>query len=542
MLLKYKQRQFGWLLAVFLGFVSCAGSGGSVQTNKNIRKILKSENSFYYYLLSEVNQSHQDPEGAQALLDQALDMDPDSSFLWSQKAMDSARKTNWQEAIAMVQKSLDLDGENFDALVLMGKLHAASQKPEIATGYYKKALALNPKNEELYNILAREYLSIKQMNNAIATLKTCLVQIPENNSCVFYLASIHVEQKNYAEALKYFNMVLALNPDNSKILQTIGEIYLEKKDYTKAIEIFEQIKQIEPGDMASVIRLGLMYYERKDLDRAIAEFEYVYQKFPKSDRVNYFLGMLYQEKNVPDKAYDYFDNIESSSNFFKESLSRMMMILRQSGDPLEAVTLLEKKVEKKDQDEQYHRIRVSLLMSANDFKRALAAVDQGLATVDSEADLSFQKAIILEKLGRWEESKKLLIKLTETIKASDRVYNYLGYSILMRENNVDEALKYIDKAVELNPGDGHIIDSQAWAYFLKNDTAKALELLIKADRLTPDEPTIHEHLGDVYLKQQNKTKARFYFERAIEIIKRNPHPTNEETTQIEAIRQKLGGF
>lgn len=43
--------------------------------------------------------------------------------------------------------------------------------------------------------------------------------------------------------------------------------------------------------------------------------------------------------------------------------------------------------------------------------------------------------------------------------------NYLGYSLVDRNENLDEALKLIQRAVELRPDDGYILDSLAWAYY-----------------------------------------------------------------------------
>lgn len=542
--LKFQHVRFigaGTVLMLLL-CMSCSGGDRAATTSRNIRKILKSENSYYHYLSSEVSKSNNAIDQAEIELEQALKKDPRSSFLWSQKAITSAGKTNWNEAIVHVKKSLELDPRNFDALVLLGKLQAANRQPDLAIVSYKSALELNRKSEELYNVMAREYISLKQIPSAIATLKTCLVQLPETMSCIYYLASIHIQEKNYEEALRYFNMVLVLNPDNVRVLQTIGEIHLELKNQAKAIEVFEQVKLIEPNDMASVIRLGLMYYERKELDRAIAEFEYVYERFPRSDRVNYFLGMLNQEKKSFEKAYEYFNNIDSSSPFFKEAVTRMIAILRSMNKPKEAALMLEQKIAKKDQDEQFHRIRVSLLMTTFEFKPALNAVEQALVQHKNQPDLMFQKAIILEKMDRWKESKSILKELANHPQATDRVFNYLGYTILVRDGEIDEGLRYISKAIELNPKDGHIVDSQAWGYFLKNDFEKALELLLKADRMTPDEPTIQEHLGDVYFKLKNKHKARYHYERSLRILSDKKQRSPDEDLQIEGIRKKLGDF
>jgi uncharacterized protein HemY len=46
-------------------------------------------------------------------------------------------------------------------------------------------------------------------------------------------------------------------------------------------------------------------------------------------------------------------------------------------------------------------------------------------------------------------------------------------------------------------------------------------MLEKAVTLVPDDPTILEHLGDAYLKTNNKTKALEYYRRSLLHKKKN---------------------
>ena len=56
----------------------------------------------------------------------------------------------------------------------------------------------------------------------------------------------------------------------------------------------------------------------------------------------------------------------------------------------------------------------------------------------------------------------------------------------------------IEKAVELRPEDGYIIDSLGWAHYRMGDYAGAVQYLEKAIELVPEDPTINDHLGDAY--------------------------------------------
>jgi tetratricopeptide (TPR) repeat protein len=367
-------------------------------------------------------------------------------------------------------------------------------------------------------------------------------EITEAMGCMYYMATIHLSSENYDEALKYFSMIYQLNPESPKLLQAMGDIYIKKKKYNKALEIFAQLKQMEPEDMSSYIRSGLIYFEMKDFDKAVVEFEFVLQKYPDSDRINYFMGVLYADKKNHDKAFSYFDRIGESSLFFFEALNRQIYILREQDKISEAVDLLENKIAKKSDSPDIVGLKVSLLLYAENYKRALAVISQGVSRFKDDDRLLFQRAVIYDKLGQWYQAKQDLHALIAMNPESEHVYNYLGYTMLERGENIDEAIKYITKAMTLKPNDGHIIDSLGWGHFKKGDYDKALELLLKAYQYQPQEPAILEHLGDVYFAMKNKRAARYYYEKALHLLNKISKKTDDDRKILKSVEDKLAQF
>ena len=68
-------------------------------------------------------------------------------------------------------------------------------------------------------------------------------------------------------------------------------------------------------------------------------------------------------------------------------------------------------------------------------------------------------------------------------------------------------------------------------YYKKGLYRKALECLDKAAKLTSDDPTIMEHIGDTYLKLNLPQKALEYYRLALE------KKENEKTDLQEKIRE-----
>ncbi|HFC05212.1 MAG TPA: tetratricopeptide repeat protein, partial [Rhizobiales bacterium] len=89
-----------------------------------------------------------------------------------------------------------------------------------------------------------------------------------------------------------------------------------------------------------------------------------------------------------------------------------------------------------------------------------------------------------------------------------------GYSWIDRGLHLDEAVKMVEKAAELRPRDGYIIDSVGWAYYRLGRYKLAVNRLERAVKLKPGDPTINDHLGDAYWRVDRKLEAKFQWAHA----------------------------
>lgn len=151
--------------------------------------------------------------------------------------------------------------------------------------------------------------------------------------------------------------------------------------------------------------------------------------------------------------------------------------------------------------------------AANAFGRALALGGQGEG--EEKWVLHLMRGGALEQAGRWPEGKAALEAAYRLAPEQPVVLNYLGYAQLERRENVEEATKLIVKASELAPDSAEITDSLGWAYFLRGELPKAIELLERAVAGAPADPEINEHLGDAYYRAGRRFEARYAWKAAL---------------------------
>ena len=93
-----------------------------------------------------------------------------------------------------------------------------------------------------------------------------------------------------------------------------------------------------------------------------------------------------------------------------------------------------------------------------------------------------------------------------------QVLNYLAYSWVDQNMNIDEAFTMLKQAVDASPRDGMIIDSLGWAYFRLGRYDDAVRELEKAIELKPGDPTINDHLGDAYWRSGRRLEGKFQWQ------------------------------
>ena len=83
----------------------------------------------------------------------------------------------------------------------------------------------------------------------------------------------------------------------------------------------------------------------------------------------------------------------------------------------------------------------------------------------------------------------------------------------------------LEKAVELEPNDGYIIDSLGWAFYLTGLIDKSIFYLEKAVSMMPNDATLNDHLGDAYWKSGRRKEASSQWKRVLII---EPNFKNKE--------------
>jgi Tfp pilus assembly protein PilF len=168
-----------------------------------------------------------------------------------------------------------------------------------------------------------------------------------------------------------------------------------------------------------------------------------------------------------------------------------------------------------------------------DYVKGIALLEEARKIEPNNADVLYQIGMLHEKKG----NPDIALTFMEEVLKFDPEYanalNFIGYTWAEKGIRLDEAEVMIKKAIAKKPDDGYILDSLGWVYYKKGDYASALTAILKAHQLMPDDPTIAEHLGDVYATMKENSKALHYYDKSIQLEKKEEKRKSLE----EKIRQ-----
>lgn len=234
-----------------------------------------------------------------------------------------------------------------------------------------------------------------------------------------------------------------------------------------------------------------------------------------------------------DEALALFRGVNPDSPLYFSAHLRIADVLREEDKLDEAVKELDTLAEQWPNNFEPLATEGDYLRSADRFADAVKAYDRAIARVKTvktqDWSLFYARGVALERAGDWARAEKDFLESLKLSPDQPSVLNYLGYSWVDRGENMDKAKGLIERAVELKPNDGYIVDSLGWVLYREGQFERAVTSLERAVELRPDDPVINDHLGDAYWRVGRLDEARFQWLRALTL---KPEP--DLKTQIGA--------
>ena len=254
---------------------------------------------------------------------------------------------------------------------------------------------------------------------------------------------------------------------------------------------------------------------------------------PDHDKAKIWLGNILQGSERHDEALALYRSVGLGSSYIVSArLAEAEVHFDRDADEAALAAL-----------EEANRLRPSTLtrealgrarLIRENYAEALPIYDALVASLSDEelrADPQplYFRGIAREREGDFEAAVRDFKRVLDYRPDDADALNYLGYTWVDRGENLQEAFRMIERAVELEPDSGAIVDSLGWAHYKLGRYTEAKTHLERAVELSPGSATIVGHLGDVYWKLGRFREAGYQWSRALTL-----DPTDAERDAFQA--------
>jgi tetratricopeptide (TPR) repeat protein len=417
--------------------------------------------AYLSFLMARRLEAEGDNTGALAALRRAAAADPESAEIHAEIAGFHLRRNERSEAEAAAKDALAINEDNVGANRALGLLNAA-------------AAAGSAGRDSSAQIATYRRDAIMYLERAIrASGQTADVTL------YFTLGSLYIGNGEPTKAIESLSRVLSQNPDSLQGRLTMAQAYAANKDVKGAIATLSEIVDVEPRVAAS---LGQYQAEAGLLADAVE---------------SYTVALAVQPRNRDLKV-------------------RRIAVLLEAKEYTRATGFAIEGRKQHPEDTRFVRLQARALFDGGDRSGAIALLEQVAKETPRDSGTLFALADVYADAGRAPDAERVLRQVIAAEPENANALNYLGYLLAVRGEQLDEAIRLVQRALREDPENGAYLDSLGWAYFKRGDLDEAEKYLAAAARRLPENSEVQDHLGDVLARRGRLADAIVAWTRALD--------------------------
>jgi len=507
-------------------------------------------------LLGQLYGINHDSAKAEAQFKAAQKIDGDSEEVALNLARLYSEQGQTQRSVEVLN-GIPVDDRSSRIELALGASYDQLKKPKDAIAAYRRALDIDPDNLDTERGLANALLTDGQLDEAQKILTTIVTAEPQDAQSQIHLSEIQRRQGHYDAALATLEKAKTLAPDSLELSYNEALIYDSLGRYDEATSVLAKLlsgsahadgkySDQEKANRAIFLeRLGIIYREQNRTTDAVAAYNQIvalggdFVKGGYQGQVDAYRD-AHQWKDATAVAAD------AAKALPKDHGIQLMYAgqLADTGQVDEGLALAKAQITEKSSTSDQRDAHLALAQIYTRLKRFPEAATEldsasALATRPEEKlYVAFLRGALADRQKNYEEAEAQFRKALTIDPQNATILNYFGYMLADRGVRLPEALVMIQKAVDLDPQNGAYLDSLGWVYFKSGQYALAEENLRKAKERISTDPTVHDHLGEVYEKTGKLKLAVAQWERSMTEYAHSL-PADADPADVAKVQHKL---
>ncbi len=483
--------------------------------------------------------------------------------------------------------ALKIEPDSEDVILNLSRVYTENGNLDQAA----KVIESVPENDRTGRMeytLGAAYDQLKRSKDAIAAYQRAADLQPDDVPTLTALGQAQMNDNQYDAALKTFRTLAQADSEDAGPLVKMAEIERRQGKYEDALATIRQARKKEPENLEAGYQEGMLLDILGRYDEATAVYQAMvdqtshangaYTTEEKNNRGIFLerLGTLYHEQNKTEQAIAAYQKMVEMGG--EQATHGYQLEVDAYNDAKmfdQAVQVSKEAVAANPKDRDLKLMYAGELVDQGKIEEGLAMANGMLNNSADDRSVYFALGNIYTRLRRWKEADDALAKAAPlATKSDDRLYllflkgaladrqkhmdqaegyfrqaldvdpanamtlNYMGYMFADKGVRLPEALKLIRKAVDAEPMNGAYLDSLGWVYFKMGDYELSEDNLRQAVERDQTDPTVHEHMGDLYEKTGRIRQAAEQWALSVAEFQKTPE-LDQDPGEMAKVEHKL---
>lgn len=444
-----------------------------------------------------------------------LEVDPDNIQAHRVSAIQAVKNDELGIALDHMEKIMDQGGDaDFDSLAAMSGNLRPEQQQELLSLYNQMA-ERHPDIPELEYSIALLLKVTGNPGEALNRLKPLLEKKPNFQPAIILKGDLLYQTGDKREALDYLMTNTRRFPSNRRMGTLYGRMLIGEKELQTAQDEFNRLVKRYPNTPSLRLSYALVALENGEAGLAKEELTLLIEQGHHTNEANYYLGRVEDEAGNTEQAIGFYQSVQEG-NYYFPALARASALLASNGKLDEAIENISALRDTNPQQaENFWLLQVNLLLDQQQQQAALETATTALETFPENVQIRYARAMLLDTVDQPERAVDDLEQIIEENPDNAIALNALGYILTTRTDRLQEARRYIERALTLDPGNPAILDSMGWVLFREGQIQPALEYLARAWSAYPD-PEVAAHYGEALWMSGAEEQARIIWKKGLE--------------------------
>lgn len=476
----------------------------------------------YYPEEQDVRNSAQAIDQIVSNLDKCLsqinyDRSPQNRFNTAKKLR---AEGNFSAAVYEFSHSLGDKSLQKSSFEQIGEIMAILGNKQKAAEYYKKAVSVSSSDLNLRLTYAKSLDDIDKSDEALKEYSYVLSKATSDDKDILYVLE------------RTFNKKLTAEPDNANYYVNMGAVLQKENRLDEALTYYKKAETLDPSNINTRINVGTLYQQKEDYRTAIKAYESVLILYPDNVNANLYRAQCYEklgDDKIAQEGYKKVMAVDPENPVIKK---QMIENVKKSSTPQQFVDYLKANYPQDAQAGMIYDYAVEL-HKASKTEDAIYAYKTAMEIYGNDAspELYINLALAQAQGGYLDEAAATLntaqAKYPNEKSIKDRIAEIKSMKSdkqintaadLFNNKKYDEAIKAYLAVVPAT------VDSMlgvATSYQQSGNIDKAIEYYKKALDLKPLDSDIAYYIAALYGEKEDYANAKIYLGKSIAFNKNN---------------------